>query len=542
MRKTRRSVTTLAVGGLALAMAMTSAAAVSTVAPFVKAPSGGSPYAFTSMLTVGEQVSSPDGGNYQLVGIPDGTGAHDNGNGTFTLYVNHELTSPTRSEPYVGGPLNRGAIVSRFVVEDDGDVVSGERAYDWVYQDNKLLGPAPTVDNGVSAFTRFCSATLGGVATGFDRTIFLTNEESGGTAADDATTFDGLGGQSVAIFETDQGRWEAHALSRLGHFAKENTVPQPRDDDQTVIVPLEDGPSTPDSQLYLWVGEKNASAEASPLDRNGLIAGQLYVFASDEATGEQDFVAEGGSITGEWVKLSGAKNMSSIQLEAAADAAGAFEFVRIEDGSFGKADANDFFFDTTGSGHKHDATHFTNALGRLYHLELDRNDPLGTATLNIVYNADSDQNGILDHDIAISPDNLDVSQNYLMVQEDGTDESRAVMTSLGRDGQIWRFELDADDDGDGQVVDASSAVPVAELDGAQSRWKTSGGVQVMPGKGIWETSGIIDASAFLGSDTWVFDVQAHRTGSAATGWPPAGVTAPNTVEDGQLLMMKPTSS
>jgi hypothetical protein len=35
----------------------------------------------------------------------------------------------------VAGPLNCGAYVSRFVVEDDGDVVSGQRAHDCVYQD-----------------------------------------------------------------------------------------------------------------------------------------------------------------------------------------------------------------------------------------------------------------------------------------------------------------------------------------------------------------------------------------------------------------------
>jgi MYXO-CTERM domain-containing protein len=31
------------------------------------------------------------GGTYRLAGIPDGMGAYDNGNGTFTLLVNHEL-------------------------------------------------------------------------------------------------------------------------------------------------------------------------------------------------------------------------------------------------------------------------------------------------------------------------------------------------------------------------------------------------------------------------------------------------------------------
>lgn len=50
------------------------------------------------------------------------------------------------------------------------------------------------------------------------------------------------------------------------------------------------------------------------------------------------------------------------------------------------------------------------------------------------------------------------------------------------------------------------------------------------GPGVWETSGIIDTSPFYGRDSWLFDVQAH---------PPTTAPAPNTVEDGQLMIMTP---
>ncbi len=39
-----------------------------------------------SLLTVGDSI-----GGYRMVGIPDGLGAFDNGDGTFTLLMNHEL-------------------------------------------------------------------------------------------------------------------------------------------------------------------------------------------------------------------------------------------------------------------------------------------------------------------------------------------------------------------------------------------------------------------------------------------------------------------
>jgi hypothetical protein len=53
---------------------------------------------------------------------------------------------------------------------------------------------------------------------------------------------------------------------------------------------------------------------------------------------------------------------------------------------------------------------------------------------------------------------------------------------------------------------------------------------VAVGPGVWETSGIISAP-FLGEDVWLFDVQAHAPTAAPSG---------GTVEDGQLLLLRPT--
>ena len=43
-----------------------------------------------SLLTVGDQTVATARG-WQMVGIPDGLGAFDNGDGTFTVLMNHEL-------------------------------------------------------------------------------------------------------------------------------------------------------------------------------------------------------------------------------------------------------------------------------------------------------------------------------------------------------------------------------------------------------------------------------------------------------------------
>lgn len=320
-----------------------------------------------------------------------------------------------------------------------------------------------------------------------------------------------MGGLSVAIFDN-----EAHTLPKLGHYSKENTVVQPTQGARTVIFSTEDGPATLDNQLYMYIGTKDASS-SSVLARNGLDNGKLYVFRSldPDRSSERTFVT--GSISGKWVEIQGADAMTDVQLEAASDAVNAMTFVRPEDGAFNPNNPNEFFFVTTGS--SSGADNGVNELGRLYSLRLNPLDPIRPATLRIVYNADLVV--AAGGDIAISPDNIDASSRYLMIDEDGTTESRLVMAAKGRDGSVWRFDLT------GRVarvgVDVSTATRIAELD-------PPGHDGVTVGPGVWETSGIIDASLLFGQNTWLSDVQAH---------PPTTAPSAGTVEDGQLFLMTP---
>jgi sugar lactone lactonase YvrE len=147
-------------------------------------------------------------------------------------------------------------------------------------------------------------------------------------------TFDPKGSQSVAIFDN-----QAHALSKLGHFPKENTVVMRGTGNSTIILTTEDGPRTPDSQLYLYVGRELRESD-NVLSRNGLDNGKLYAFASDDSG-----------------------------------------FVRIEDGEFKPNEKSEFWFDTTGDQQLRDESDpTTNELGRLYRLRFDGRDPLKGAT------------------------------------------------------------------------------------------------------------------------------------------------------------------
>ena len=243
----------LKAGSVAVAVLVAggSASAATSVKPYVK-PVGGA-YEIRPLFSADDKVpllGGAPGQQYRMVGIPDGLGAHKNPDGTSTLYMNHEFGFAAQSEPVVGGPKNRGAIVSRWILDGDGDPLAGRRAYDSIYEEDTFLGPAPEVGNEAqmpSQFARFCSAFLAGPKHGFDRRIYLTNEE-------DATssTFDAKGGVSVAIFDN-----ELHTLPDLGHYSKENSVVQPGHGGRTVIFPTEDGPPTLDNQLYMYVGTKD---------------------------------------------------------------------------------------------------------------------------------------------------------------------------------------------------------------------------------------------------------------------------------------------
>ena len=125
-------------------------------------------------------------------------------------------------------------------------------------------------------------------------------------------------------------------------------------------------------------------------------------------------------------------------------------------------------------------------------------------------------------DTAISPDNLAASRRFLMINEDGTTESRAVMAAKGRDGSIWRFEL---------VKGPVQAVGIDPLGTRVAQLDPPGRDGVPVGPGVWETSGITDTSHLFGRGSWIFDVQAH---------PPTIAPGVNTWEDGQLLLLSPT--
>src|SRR5258706_16441544 len=72
----------------------------------------------TSVLTTPDII-----GSYKMCGTPDGLGVFDNGNGTFTLLMNHEFT-PTVGVVRAHG--STGSFVSKWIISKSNlSVVSG---------------------------------------------------------------------------------------------------------------------------------------------------------------------------------------------------------------------------------------------------------------------------------------------------------------------------------------------------------------------------------------------------------------------------------
>jgi hypothetical protein len=270
-----------------------------------------------SILTTGDAV-----GDYRMVGIPDGLGAFDNGDGTFTVLLDHELGATAGVARAHGAP---GAFVSRWTIrKDDLSVVNGA---DLITHVNLV--------SGTKALGRLCSADLPAPTA-------LYNAESG-------KGFNGrllLNGEEVGL----EGRGFAHALdgtswelSRLGKFSWENSVAHPATGDRTVVVGLDD--STP-GQVYVYAGDKTPSG--SPVDRAGLTNGTLYGlkvtgFPLEPITG----IPGGTPFT--LADLGNREASTGAALQSDSVAAGVTEFNRPEDGAWDTHDPTVFYFVTTAS-------------------------------------------------------------------------------------------------------------------------------------------------------------------------------------------------
>jgi hypothetical protein len=475
-------------------LAVLAAGAVAAVA--VAAPGGStgpssseSPYlvreragvVLKSIVTVGDSVPKVGDGSYRLVGKPDGLGAFDNGDETFTVLMNHELPA-NRGVVRTHGA--RGAFVSKWTIrKDDLAVVAAEDLIRQVATWNTSTSSFNAPTTGV-VLRNFCSADLppasalynAATGNGYDGRIFMDGEEVNTDGRAFGHLMDGT----------------SYELPALGKAQWENQVAHPDTGDATVVVGLDDT-NNPGGQVYVYVGEKKASGNA--VEKAGLTGGNLYGIKVDgfptepAATGIPSPTAFTGHSLGD------VSNWSGAQLETESTAAGVTLFNRPEDGAWDPSKPNDFYFATTAS--------FDDP-SRLWRLRFnDPANPVAGGTISMLLEG-TETGGTLERYHML--DNMTVNgRGQAILQEDPANQMYLA--------RVWQYDLASD-----------TLASVARADPARFEPPTPD-----PFNRNEESSGVIDASDILGEGWYLLDVQAHYN-------IPASVD-PELVEGGQLLAM-----
>jgi hypothetical protein len=319
----------------------------SSSSPYVVPTAAG--WSVTSILTVGDAAAN----GYRMVGIPDGMGAYDNNNGTFTVLLNHELGTTAgvaRAHGSTGGFVSEWVIrKSDLAVLSGGDLASSHLVWDnvanvytsgigkrWDAATNSYVASAASEAN---SFARLCSADLPAVsafynaASGLGTTsrIFMNGEETGAE------------GRAYGFVATGADKGKAYELNRLGKFSWENSIANPYSGDKTVVIGFDD--STP-GQVYVYSGTK--TNVGNEVDRAGLTNGNLRGIKVNVAAaqGGASGNLEQGQINGAFSTVAVNTSVNGATQQTDARANGITEFARPEDGHW--VNASTFYFVTTG--------------------------------------------------------------------------------------------------------------------------------------------------------------------------------------------------
>jgi hypothetical protein len=305
-----------------------------TTAPYVQALVPG--VQFTSILTTGDAVAG-----YRMVGLPDGLGAYDNEDGTFTVLMNHEIASGNGIVRAHGG---KSSFVSEWVINKKNlEVLSGADLIKNIYKQNPdgtwSLIPAAGTAGQTSTFSRFCSADLADKKAFFNKAtrkgtkqrIFLNGEES-------APTFQ----RGVAHVATGPDKGNSYVLpwTETANGSWENLLANPYSGDRTVVIGSADGGT---NGIYVYVGDK--SKVGNDVEKAGLIGGKVFRVAVAGNLAEDRSANAGlglslnnrGNYEGSFSLVAGSDNSN----------AASTKFLRPEDGAWDTKNHNRFFFATT---------------------------------------------------------------------------------------------------------------------------------------------------------------------------------------------------
>jgi RTX calcium-binding nonapeptide repeat (4 copies)/Calx-beta domain len=433
-----------------------------SVTPYLIPAILGSGVSLTSILTVGDSI-----GGYKLVGSPDGLGAFDNGDGTFTVLMNHELANSSGVVRRHGG---KGAFVSSWVInKSDLSVVSGGDLIQNVYAWNSVTQKSNSTISTVN-FNRFCSADLSPVtayyntATGLgsQERIFMSGEEGSST------------GYQLATIATGVHKGDSYILGKFnpigvpGIASWENALANPFAQDKTVVIGNNDGGSgIYNNAIALYVGTKQNTG--TEIDKAGLTNGSIkFVNVAGNPVEIADVTTSGTNIT----------DGTAFTLSTIASTT----FSRPEDGAWNPLNPNQYFFATAD---RFDAVTegISTQIGRsrLWRLNFtDITNPDQGGTIDLLLDGTEGGNMF---------DNVTVDKyGHVLLQED--------VGSSAHNSKIWQYDIATD-----------TLKLLAKHDPA--RFGDIGVAATAPFNINEESSGIIDAQDVLGPGWFLLDTQAH---------------------------------
>jgi len=466
--------------GVSLTLAVSCAASAqslitgpsSSATPYVRAVAGGPAVDVVSFLTVGDSVNMRADGvtPYRFAGIPDGMGAYDNGNGTMTLFVNHEHTTTANgaNHAHQAPGVVGGAYVSRWIVNTS----AGANFLRVSNGDDLMTSVAVTTAGAGSLtnFNRFCSADLAlqsafynpASGKGTTEKIFMTGEESGSNGRVIAIGAIERKGCEIPAFNASLGAWET-ACAR------------PYASDSTVVIATSDGGA---NRVFLYVGTKQDSGTL--MERAGLMNGlaygiQVQVKGANVASENRDFC----------FNTSGSARYSASFVLATGGTAAGTTFLRPEDGAWDPANPSDFYFVTTDRIDNLEIGGVQIGRSRLFRMRFsDVANPLAGGTIDALLAGTEGQNMM---------DNITVFNDLaggtrVLCQEDpgnAVHNAKTWLYTVGNDSMVKILESDKARFGDLSLA-ATAPFNVDE-----------------------ENSGVIDARDTLGLGWFIGNMQAH---------------------------------
>lgn len=401
--------------------------------------------------------SVTDGGAYPLVGYPDGMGAHDNYDGTFSLLVNHELRGNLGATRAHGAT---GAFVSAWRINKNKNNLRVRRGYDLVKRVQAWDAGTGTWRDATGAenvFNRLCSADLPKYTAFFNRRsfkgyagyLFANGEENGPEGRAFAHTMSGT----------------SYELPALGKFSYENWLAHPSTGDSTVTVGLDDSGN---GQVYLFKGRKQHNG--NPVEKAGLARGDLYGLKVNGLDTETDATSlTTAAFTA--APLGDVRRKTGAELETDSNAAGVTRWQRPEDGHWDPTNRNAFWFVTTAS---------FNGKSRLWKatfMDAARPELGGTIELAL--------DGTEGHRML---DNITVNTRGQVVMQEDTGNQAHL-------GKIWLYTPNTD-----------KLTEVATYDPARFTTGLPGFITQDE-----ESSGVIDAKTLLGDGWYLLNSQAHAS-------------------------------